>query len=116
MTAYFWQRGAERQLAHAPGGRELTIDGRAPAAGEIFRNPGLARTLRTVAEGGKEAFYQGPIAEAIAATVQQAGGCLTADDLASHTAPGTNRSARPTAGCASGNARRTGRGWRRCWR
>ena len=84
ITAYFWQRGAERQLKQAPGGRELTIDGRAPRAGEIFRNPGLARTLRAVAEGGKAAFYQGRIAEAIAVTVQRAGGCLTIEDLASH--------------------------------
>ncbi len=60
----------------APGGLELTIDGRSPRAGEIFRNPGLARTLKTVAQGGKAAFYQGEIAEAIADTVQPAGGCL----------------------------------------
>ncbi|MCX7671120.1 MAG: gamma-glutamyltransferase, partial [Anaerolineae bacterium] len=85
ITAYHWARGVERQLAHAPGGRELTIEGRAPRPGEIFRNPGLARTLRTVAEGGKDAFYRGPIAEAIAAAVQAAGGCLTSDDLAHHT-------------------------------
>ena len=52
-TAYFWQRGAERQLASALGGRELTIDGRGPNAGEIFRNPRLAHTFRAVAEGGK---------------------------------------------------------------
>lgn len=85
ITAYHWARGAERQLAHAPGGRELTIEGRAPRPGEIFRNPGLARTLRAVAEGGKDAFYRGPIAEAIAATVQAAGGCMTVEDLAGHT-------------------------------
>ena len=84
ITAYFWQRGAERQLSQARGGRELTIDGRAPRAGEIFRNPGLARTLRAVAEGGKAAFYEGQIAEAIAVAVQQAGGCLTVADLANH--------------------------------
>ncbi len=85
ITAYFWARGAERQLAQAPGGQELTIGGRAPQAGEIFRNPGLARTLRAVAEGGKAAYYQGPIAEAIERVVQQAGGCLSAADLAAHT-------------------------------
>ncbi|MGQ9841818.1 MAG: gamma-glutamyltransferase family protein, partial [Anaerolineae bacterium] len=84
ITAYHWVRGAERQLAQAPGGLELTIDGRAPRPGELFRNPGLARTLRAVAEGGKDAFYCGPIAEAIAATVQAAGGCLTVEDLAAH--------------------------------
>ncbi len=85
ITAYHWARGAERQLAHAPGGRELTIEGRAPRPGEIFRNPGLARTLQAVAEGGKDAFYRGPIAEAIAGAVQAAGGCMTVEDLAGHT-------------------------------
>ncbi len=85
-TAFFWQRGAERQLAKAPNGRELTIDGRAPNAGELFHNPGLARTFKAVAEGGKAAFYQGEIAEAIAAVIQEAGGCLTVEDLAAHTA------------------------------
>jgi gamma-glutamyltranspeptidase / glutathione hydrolase len=84
ITAYFWDRGAERQLRQAWGGLELTFDGRAPRAGEIFRNPGLARTFKVVAEGGKAAFYQGKIAEAVAAAVQVAGGVLQADDLASH--------------------------------
>ncbi len=84
LTSYFWQRGAERQLRSAPGGYELTIDGRGPFPGEIFRNPGLARSLIAIAEGGKEAFYQGVIAEAIVTTVQAAGGCLTLEDLAAH--------------------------------
>jgi gamma-glutamyltranspeptidase/glutathione hydrolase len=84
ITANFWDRSVER-LKHAPGGHELTIDGRAPVAGEIFKNPGLARTFHAIAEGGKTAFYQGEIAEAIAHVVQQAGGCLSVDDLAVHT-------------------------------
>ena len=84
ITAYFWGRGAERQLRQAPGGLELTINGRAPLAGELFRNPGLGKTFRAVAEGGKGAFYQGEIAAAIEAVVQGAGGCLKAVDLAAH--------------------------------
>jgi gamma-glutamyltranspeptidase / glutathione hydrolase len=84
ITAYFWDRSVTR-LNNAPGGMELTIDGRAPHAGELFRNPGLARTLRTIAEGGKPAFYQGEIGEAIVRVVQQAGGCLQMEDLAAHT-------------------------------
>jgi gamma-glutamyltranspeptidase/glutathione hydrolase len=84
-TAYFWNRAVERQLRNAIGGLELTIDSRAPQPGEIFRNPGLARTFRQVAEGGKAAFYQGQIAQSIAAVVQQAGGCLSVDDLKTHT-------------------------------
>jgi gamma-glutamyltranspeptidase/glutathione hydrolase len=84
LAAEAWSRGAARQLAIAPGGRELTLDGRAPRPGELFRNPGLARTLRAVAEGGSAAFYEGPIAAAIAAAVQGAGGRLTEADLGEH--------------------------------
>ena len=85
LTSYFWKRGAERQLRSAPNGSELTINGRAPQAGEIFRNPGLARTFQKMAAGGKQAFYQGEIAEAIAAVIKEAGGCVTVTDLAAHT-------------------------------
>jgi len=85
LTSHYWQRGAQRQLKSAPNGQELTIDGRGPNAGEIFRNLGLARTLDAVARGGASAFYQGEIAEAIVSVVKEAGGCMTSDDLASHT-------------------------------
>ncbi len=84
VTAYFWNRGAERQLTKARGGHELLIDGRAPHAGEMFRNPTLARTLRVIAEGGKEMFYRGEIAEKIAAVIQASGGVMSVDDLFSH--------------------------------
>jgi len=84
LTSIFWRNAANRQLATAPNGREMTIEGRGPEPGEVFRNPGLARTLRAVADGGREAFYEGPIATAIAQVIQQAGGCMTEDDLAAH--------------------------------
>lgn len=85
LTAYFWSRGVDRQLKSAPNGIELTIEGRAPQAGELFRNPGLARTFRAVAEKGKAAFYQGEIAESIVDVIRASGGCMSLDDLASHT-------------------------------
>ncbi len=84
ITAYSWQRGAQRQLASALNGHELTINGRGPNAGEIFRNPNLARTFKSIAEGGASAFYQGEIAESIVGVIQEAGGCMSLDDLASH--------------------------------
>jgi gamma-glutamyltranspeptidase/glutathione hydrolase len=83
LTAHFWGRGASRLGPRLSA--ELLSNGRAPRAGETFRNPGLARTFRAVAEGGAEAFYQGEIARAIAQTVQRAGGVLTDADLAAHT-------------------------------
>ncbi len=84
LTSHFWQRGAERQLKFAPNGIEMTIDGRGPNASEIFKNPGLARAFKKIAEGGKLSFYQGEIAEAIAKVIQESGGCMTTDDLAAH--------------------------------
>ena len=84
-TAHFWQAGANRQLRTASNGQELTIDGRGPNPGEIFRNPGLARTFRSVAEGGKKAFYEGKIAESIVDVLQKAGGAMAVADLAEHT-------------------------------
>src|SRR5918996_1329257 len=77
ITSYSWQRGAQNQLRSALNGHELTIDGRGPKPGEVFRNLGLAHTFKTIARGGKEAFYQGEIAEAIVAVIQEAGGCMS---------------------------------------
>lgn len=85
LTAGGWGWAAQRQLATALNGRELTIDGRSPQVGEIFRNPGLARTLRVIAEGGKKAFYEGEIAEAIVSILTEAGGCMQMNDLEAHT-------------------------------
>jgi len=84
LTSYFWARGVDRQLKSALNGCELTIDGRAPAAGEIFRNPGLARTLSIIAHDNKQGFYRGQIAESIVGVVKEAGGCLSLEDLAAH--------------------------------
>ena len=84
ITSRSWSYAVKRQLKSAPNGRELTIDGRGPNAGEIFRNPGLARTFKTIAEGGASAFYQGEIAESIVGVLKEAGGCMSAEDLALH--------------------------------
>ena len=85
ITSHSWQRGAQNQLKSAPNGHELTIDGRGPNAGEIFRNPNLARTFELVARGGVSVFYEGEIAEAIVGVIKEAGGCMSLEDLASHT-------------------------------
>ena len=58
--------------------------GRAPAEGELFANPALARTLTLIAEGGGRAFYEGEIADAIGAYSKRIGGWLSAADLAAH--------------------------------
>lgn len=55
--------------------------GRAPEEGDVFRNPDLARTYRTIAEGGRDAYYDGPIAKTIDAYFKRIGGWLSAEDL-----------------------------------
>jgi gamma-glutamyltranspeptidase / glutathione hydrolase len=58
--------------------------GDGPAAGGVFRNPDLARTYRMIAEGGRDAYYKGPIARTIDAYFKRIGGWLSAEDLAAH--------------------------------
>ena len=55
------------------------------AEGDLFRRPDLGRTLARLRAGGPAAFYKGPIADAIVAAVKQAGGVMTAADLANYT-------------------------------
>ena len=58
--------------------------GHAPAAGEVFSNPDLAATLEQIARGGRDAFYKGPIAKAIADDMRQRRGLLTEADFAAN--------------------------------
>ena len=85
LIAHYWDLSV-RRLGDQPGFLEtFTIDGkRAPREGEIFRNRALAKTYRALAEGGRDAFYEGEIAEKIAAFVQKHGGYLSKEDLSSH--------------------------------
>jgi len=59
-------------------------DGKGPAAGQIFRNPDLARTYRAIAAGGRDAFYHGDLARAMDRYFKRIGGWLRYEDLAGH--------------------------------
>lgn len=83
IIAYGWAR-SEEKLKQRPSGDEMLLKGRAPRHGEIIRLPTLARSFRTIAEGGADAFYQGDIAKKIASYVQSEGGWITEKDLSSH--------------------------------
>lgn len=60
--------------------------GTGPQRGEIFRNPDLARTYGLIAEGGRDAYYDGPIARTIEAYFRRIGGWMTRADLAAQRA------------------------------
>ncbi|HAS49586.1 MAG TPA: gamma-glutamyltransferase [Gammaproteobacteria bacterium] len=57
-------------------------DGEIPPLYSIIRNPQLANALRLIQEQGRDAFYKGPIADAIVAKMQADGGVMTHADLA----------------------------------
>jgi gamma-glutamyltranspeptidase / glutathione hydrolase len=70
-------------FSKSPGfARVFLPDGKAPGAGDIFRNPELAVTLRRIGERGRDGFYKGATAEAILKLSREQHGFLEADDLA----------------------------------
>jgi len=85
LVAHYWW-GLERMgaLVNSAARETFAPGGATPKAGEWFRNPRLAASLRAIAKGGAAAFYRGELAEAIAATARAEGGFLAAEDLARH--------------------------------
>lgn len=79
-------RGAARSLRRIPTSAACYLPGgKAPAMGDLFQNPGLARSLRAIAEGGRDAYYRGPIAAAIVAYSKEVGGLFELKDFEDHT-------------------------------
>jgi gamma-glutamyltranspeptidase/glutathione hydrolase len=84
LIAHYWALNA-RRLERFPNFRKTFMPGgRAPAEGEIFRNPDLARTYETIARGGRDAFYRGDIARTIDRYMRREGGFLRYEDMAEH--------------------------------
>ena len=80
--AYYLDR-SQKRFENYPNFNEVWVkNGKMPQKGEIFKNPQLANTLRTIAEKGRAGFYEGKIATIMADFVQSQGGFLTYDDLA----------------------------------
>jgi len=82
VVSAFWRDSEKDLKADEPTAKTYLINGRPPAAGELFRNPDLAWTYRQIASGGKDAFYKGEVARKILATSKSHGGTMTAADLA----------------------------------
>lgn len=84
LIAYYWQRNASI-LQKYPGFEEIFMPGgKAPAKGEIFKNPYLAETLEKIGKQGRDVFYKGEIARKIVSYMQENGGFLTMRDFEEH--------------------------------
>ena len=84
VIAAAWER-SKRIFGEMPGFAEVFLpNGNAPREGEVFRNPALARAYRALAQGGREAYYSGPIAESIVALSNDVGGLFSMEDFADH--------------------------------
>ena len=81
-----WKRYAPDLAADEGAAMHYLVSGVSPAPGARHRLPALGKTLREIAKGGGNAFYEGAIATEIAATVQNKGGFLGEVDLAGVTA------------------------------
>src|SRR5262245_36787112 len=85
ITAYIGARYAEEAetLARYPySAAQFLPNGRAPAMGERWAAPNLAKTLKAVAKGGADAFYRGEIAGKLLSFLKQEGALFEADDFA----------------------------------
>src|SRR5437899_4556255 len=88
LIAYYWGRSVPLYKNMLGGFLETyTLDGkgRAPAKGDIFKNPALAKSLRLIGEKGRDAFYTGEIADKIDNFMQANGGFLRKTDFEKHT-------------------------------
>ncbi|NBD37194.1 MAG: gamma-glutamyltransferase [Verrucomicrobia bacterium] len=85
LIAFYWRLSVPRR-AEFPGFSEtFTVDGeRAPAEGEIWRNPDLAATYKTLAEKGRDAFYEGDLARRMASFLEENGSFLRYEDFRDH--------------------------------
>jgi gamma-glutamyltranspeptidase / glutathione hydrolase len=85
IIATQWQ-GAVPLLSRYPSSaKNYLLNGKAPQAGAVHRQPNLAQSLRLLASEGRDAFYRGEIARQIVQFSQENGGFFTLEDFASHT-------------------------------
>jgi gamma-glutamyltranspeptidase/glutathione hydrolase len=85
IIAQQWQAAVPVLSQFPTSTQAYLMDGKAPQAGDVHRQPHLARTLQLLASEGKDAFYRGDIARRMVQFSQATGGFLTLEDLASHT-------------------------------
>jgi gamma-glutamyltranspeptidase / glutathione hydrolase len=83
-VAWDWAWEVEKLSADLGAARHFLFEGRPPAEGDVVKLPALAKTLETIAAKGPRAFYEGPIAEDMVATLAARGSFLSVEDFARH--------------------------------
>ena len=83
-VAHDWAGCVEVLDATAETRRIYLNGGRAYRTGEIHRQPALSATLERIADGGARAFYTGPVADSMVATLNRYGGLHAEADFAAH--------------------------------
>jgi gamma-glutamyltranspeptidase/glutathione hydrolase len=81
LTAADWVDAKTSLREDAYATATYLVDGHTPAVGEVFRNPDLARSLRLIAQSGRDGFYKGETARRILDRIRSGGGTMSADDL-----------------------------------
>ncbi len=84
MVAYYWRKSANHLLQFPKTYQNYSVDGVLPKEGTVFKQPDLAKTLKQLAEFGRDFFYQGDIADRIEECMLQRGGLLRKNDLIRH--------------------------------
>jgi gamma-glutamyltranspeptidase / glutathione hydrolase len=81
-----WANAVPKLLNNANAAKHLLVNGAAPVVGDIMRFPNLGQTLAAIAEGGRDAFYEGEIAADIVQELNALGGVHTIEDFAAQRA------------------------------
>ncbi len=84
LIAHYWARGGARLKEYPNFAATYLPGGKAPAKGDVFRNPDLARTYEVLATEGRNAFYRGALSEVISAFCERTGCFLRQEDFAEH--------------------------------
>jgi gamma-glutamyltranspeptidase/glutathione hydrolase len=84
VIAHHWKIHEALLARTAEASKAYLVDGKAPAAGTVHRQPDLARSLRSIARQGRDAYYEGEIAAEIVRYSDTHDGLFSLDDFANH--------------------------------
>jgi len=85
IIGHTWKMSNAKLQSNASAAHAYLMAGRAPEPGDVVVQADLAITFKKIAEGRRDVFYRGEIAEAIVACSQENGGLITIQDLNAHT-------------------------------